>query len=153
MKTFKKFIAEAFNKKPQTEAELEEILAAGNMLDWFPFLKLVWKGFGKQDKNLMSWEIIKVGKGKGVSGKNLGLKVQPGLFYLLTMDAGAKTLWKKMWPKLEVSVDDSGAEPKLWLGKKMKWSGDGEEYEYSMRIISGLGSGAKKAQMELNGNL
>ena len=74
MKPFRKYITEAFNKKPQNEAELEDMLKKVNMSDWFPFLKLVWKGFSKADKNLMSWHFDKVAKGKGVSGKTLGLK-------------------------------------------------------------------------------
>ena len=144
MKSFKTYVTEAFNKKPQTEAELEDMLKKVNMSDWFPFLKLVWKGFSKADKNLMSWHFDKVAKGKGVSGKTLGLKIQPGKFYMLTMDAGAKKLWKTMWPGLDVELDDSGAEPKLWVGKNnMKWT-DGESYDYGLKIISGLGSGAKK---------
>jgi hypothetical protein len=151
MKRYNQLFSEAFNKKPEKLADLKDMLADTNMLDWFPFLKLVWSGFGKKDFNQMAWEFNRVGKGKGVSGQSLGLKIQPGTFYLLTMDSGAKNLWKKMWPGLEVELDDSGAEPKLWIGKSgIKWSkkepynGDGEPYDYGIKIISGLGSGAKK---------
>ncbi|MBW2985715.1 hypothetical protein KY313_03625 [Candidatus Woesearchaeota archaeon] len=140
---------EAFNKKPEKLKDLKSQLTDANMLDWYPFLALVFKGF--DNKNLMAWEFKKVGKGKGVSGQQLGLKIQPGTFYLLTMDSGAKKLWKKMWPDLDVEVETSGSEPKLWLGKNdMKWSkkepynGDGEPYDYGIKIIAGLGSGAAK---------
>ena len=151
MKRYKSYYTEAFNKKPELLKDLKSQLTDANMLDWYPFLALVWKGFSKKDKHLMSWEFKKPGKGKGVSGQTLGLKIQPGTFYLLTMDAGAKNLWKEKWPGLEVELEDSGSEPKLWIGKSgIEWSkrepynGDGEKYDYGIKIISGLGSGAKK---------
>lgn len=143
MKSYKNYLKEAFNKKPQTENELKDMLKQANMSDWFPFLKLVWDGFSKADKNLMSFQFNKLAKGKNVSGQTLGLKIQPGTFYLLTMDAGAEKLWKKKWPGLNIKLNDSGAEPKLELSKTMKHD-DGEMYDYSLDLISGLGSGAKK---------
>jgi hypothetical protein len=137
MKPFKKFISEAFNAKPPTKKELKQMLDDANMSDWYPFLLLVWSAI--DNKELMSFQFNKLAKGKNVSGQTLGLKIQPGEFYKMTMHPEAEKYRNKIFKGLQHKVTTSGSEPKLELSQTMK---DG--YEYSLDLIAGLGSGAKK---------
>ncbi|MBT4951010.1 MAG: hypothetical protein HON34_04335 [Pelagibacteraceae bacterium] len=141
MKPFKRFLVEAFNAKPPTKKELKQMLDDANMSDWYPFLLLVWSAI--DNKDLMSFQFNKLAKGKSVSGQTLGLKIQPGEFYKMTMHPEAEKYRNKIFNKLRHKVTTSGSEPKLELSQTMKGD-DGEMYDYSLDLIAGLGSGAKK---------
>jgi len=124
MKPFKKHIAEAFNFRPKDAKEIKSNEAIPK--DWQEFITEIWKMFGETVVFQTTGKLNKKGE---VSGDALAGKIRPDAWFKIK--AGTKKIGKGF----KVEFNPKGTT--LILSKKYG------EWDYSINLVAGLGSGTK----------
>ena len=124
MKTFKKHITEAFNFRPKDEKEIKTNSAIPE--DWQAFIIDIWKMFGETVVFQTTGKLNKKGE---ISGSALAGKIRPDAWFKI------KSGTKKIGKGFKVEFNPKGTT--LVLSKKYG------EWEYSINLVAGLGSGTK----------
>jgi len=124
MKSYKNYLKEAFNFRPANEKEIKSNPAIPK--DWQAFIIDVWKLFGETVVFQATGKLNKQGE---VSGDALAGKIRPDEWFKI------KSGKRKIGSGFKVEFNPSGATLKL--------SKQYGEWDYSINLVAGLGSGAK----------
>ena len=125
MKSFKKFkLSEAFNFRPKDEKEIKSNPAIPE--DWQAFITDIWNMFGETVVFQTTGKLNKQGE---ISGDSLAGKIRPDAWFKI------KAGTKKIGNGFSVEFNPKGTT--LSLSKKY---GD---WDYSINLVAGLGSGSK----------
>jgi len=124
MKTFKRFIVEAFNFRPTSVKEISDNPAIPK--DWQGFITDVWKLFGE---TVVFQATGKLNKNGEVSGDTLAGKIRPDAWFQI------KAGKRKIGNGFKTQFNPKGTT--LTLSKTYG------EWEYTINLVAGLGSGVK----------
>ena len=124
MKSFRNFLTEAFNFRPANEKEIKANPAIPE--DWQPFIIDIFKMFGKTVVFQTTGKLNKKGE---VSGSALAGKIRPDEWFKI------KTGKRKIGGGFRMEFNPKGTT--MMLTKQYG------EWDYSINLVAGLGSGVK----------